>query len=69
MQGIQRWVNNSNIAYMHKYMILTSDTFDRITNQVLLKSNDIVPSYKQHMATLSTIAHSDLHVLLANDTF
>ena len=46
-----------------------SNTFDRITDQVLLKFNDIVPNYKQHMAGLTTVAHSDLHVLLANDTF
>ena len=58
-----------NIAFMHAYMILMSDTFDRVTDQVPLESNEIVPNYKQHMAGLTTISHSDLHVHLANNTF
>ena len=34
--------------------------FDRVIDQVPLESNDIVPNYKQHMAALPTVAHSDL---------
>ena len=45
---------------MHAYIILASDTFYRIIDQVSLKSNDIVPNYEQHMAALSTVSHSDL---------
>ena len=52
-----------NIAFMHAYIILTSDTFDRITHQVPLESNDIVPYYEQYVVALPIVAHSDLHVL------
>ena len=54
---------------MHAYMILTSDTFDRITDQVPLEFDDNLTNYEQHIAALPRVAHSDLHVLLMNDTF
>ena len=58
-----------NTAYMHVYMILASDTFDRVINQVSLESNDNITNYEQHIAALLDVSHTDPHVLLTSNTF